>query len=310
MSRNNPLPDSPDGPHEGPEGLSTGLSGPQDGKITRKKDSTREAVPEGPYVTTAVGGSLSSISPGNAATPPRDVPQAAHSGETKKRLSGLSDKSRRKFLRMIAEIDWDALKGSGTKVFFLTTTYPEAWPEDPATCKAHLRSLLKRLERRYGPSCASFWRMGIQGRTAWHFHVLLFLPPSPGLLKEVREFTASAWWEVCGKISEGHRRAGTSVQELRIWRAMNRAGRYLARKEQFPEDLATGRIWGVRHAEHIPVRREIVAVSLEDFYRIRRAYRRLARKKGTGRVRNMTVFVRHRTVVRLLESLGYRPEDR
>ncbi len=238
------------------------------------------------------------------------VPQAGHSGETKKRLSGLSAKSRRRLLRMIAEIDWDALKESGTRVFFVTLTYPEVWPENPATCKAHLRSLLKRLERRFGPSCASFWRIGIQDRGAWHFHVLVFLPPSPGLLEEVRGFTASAWWEVCGKISEGHKRAGTSVQELRTWRAMNRAGRYLARKENFPPGLATGRIWGLRHGDQIPVHREIVAVSLEDAYRIRRAYRRLARKKATGRVLGMTVFARHRTVVRLLRHLGYRPEDR
>ncbi|MDP9475215.1 MAG: hypothetical protein M3R38_05895 [Actinomycetota bacterium] len=270
-----------------------------------------EAVPEGPYVTTAVGGSLSSIRFGDAAPPPRIVvSRAAHGGKTKKGVTGLSAKSHRTLLRKIAEIDWDALKESGTRVFFLTTTYAETWPEDPSTCKVHLRSLLKRLERRFGPSCASVWRIGIQDRGAWHFHVLLFLPPSPGLLGEVRGFTASAWWEVCGKISEGHRRAGTSVQELRTWRAMNRAGRYLARKENFPPGLATGRIWGVRHGNQIPVHHEIVAVAPEDAYRIRRAYRKLARKKATGRVLGMTVFARHRTVVRLLKHLGYRTEGR
>ncbi|MDP9439829.1 MAG: hypothetical protein M3P49_13990 [Actinomycetota bacterium] len=310
MNENNSLPDSPDGPHEGPEGLSTGLSGPQDEDITGDNDPTGEAVLEGPYVTIAVGGALASICFGDIGTSPRIGPRAPHGGETKKKVQGLSAKSRRTLLRMIAEIDWDTLKESGTRVFFVTLTYPEVWPEDSTVAKRHLKAYLRRMERRFGPSCASFWRLGIQGRTAWHFHVLLFLPPSPGLLGEVREFAASAWWEVCGKISEGHRRAGTSVQELRTWRAMNRAGRYLARKENFPPGLATGRIWGLRHGDQIPVHREIVAVSDEDAYRIRRVFRRLARKKATGRVRGMTVFARHRTVVRLLRYLGYRHERR
>jgi hypothetical protein len=42
-----------------------------------------------------------------------------------------------------------------------------------------------------------------------------------------------------------------------------------------------------------------------DAYKIRRIYRRLARKKGSGSLRRITVFVRHENVVRLLKFLGY-----
>jgi hypothetical protein len=51
-----------------------------------------------------------------------------------------------------------------------------------------------------------------------------------------------------------------------------------------------------------------VRVNLKDAYRIRRVYRRLARIRGRGRLHRLTVFIRHKNVVRLLEFLGYRVE--
>jgi hypothetical protein len=55
--------------------------------------------------------------------------------------------------------------------------------------------------------------------------------------------------------------------------------------------------------------RETVKVSLIDAYGIRRIYRRLAKMKGRGHLRRLTVFVKHENVVRLLEFLGYRQEE-
>jgi hypothetical protein len=55
--------------------------------------------------------------------------------------------------------------------------------------------------------------------------------------------------------------------------------------------------------------RETVKVSLKDAYRIRRVYRRLAKMRGRGHLRRLTVFVKHENVVRLLEFLGYRQEE-
>jgi hypothetical protein len=50
-------------------------------------------------------------------------------------------------------------------------------------------------------------------------------------------------------------------------------------------------------------------VTLEDAYRIRRIYRRLAKMRGRERLHQLTVFVRHENVVRLLEFLGYRQQE-
>jgi hypothetical protein len=59
----------------------------------------------------------------------------------------------------------------------------------------------------------------------------------------------------------------------------------------------------------LPVQWETVKVSLKDAYRIRRWLRRLAKMRGRGHLRRLTVFIRHESVVRLLEFLGYRQEE-
>jgi hypothetical protein len=52
-----------------------------------------------------------------------------------------------------------------------------------------------------------------------------------------------------------------------------------------------------------------VKVSFEDAFRIRRVYRKLAKRRGTGFLGRMTVFVRYENVVRLLDFLGYHQEE-
>jgi hypothetical protein len=84
--------------------------------------------------------------------------------------------------------------------------------------------------------------------------------------------------------------------------------RYIAKPEEFPEGLQTGRIWGVWNEELLPVRWETVEVSLRDAFKIRRIYRKLAKRKGSGSLRRITVFVRHENVVSLLGFLGYQLE--
>ena len=82
----------------------------------------------------------------------------------------------------------------------------------------------------------------------------------------------------------------------------------MAKSEVFPEGLQTGRIWGVWNEELLPVRWQKVEVSLRDAIKIRRIYRKLAGKKGSGSLRRITVFVRYENVLRLLEFFGYRLE--
>jgi hypothetical protein len=139
--------------------------------------------------------------------------------------------------------------------------------------------------------------------------LLLFVGPSIGTVRELRRFISSSWYEVTGKVSEGHLHAGTRVVAVKRWReATSYVERYLAKPEEFPEGLKTGRIWGIWNENLLPIRWEKVEVSLRDAFRIRRIYRKLARKKGSGSLHRITVFVRYENVIRLLEFLGYQLE--
>jgi hypothetical protein len=268
-------------------------------KTVTKTPSQRNA-----YLSSAVGGSLSTISFEDKETTDRISPHTRHGG-IKGRIKGFSGVSRRNLLRRLASIDRQTFSGSKGRLVSITLTYPAEYPEDPETCKGHLKAFRKRLQRKYG-AFAAFWRMGIQKRGAFHFHLLLFVSLSFGSVKGVRRFVSYSWYEVCGEISEGHLHTGTRVEEVRTWRkATSYAEKYLAKKEEFPEELETGRIWGVWNEGLLPVRWETVRVSLRDAYKVRRIFRRLARLKGTGSLRRISVFVRYENVIRLFEFLGY-----
>jgi hypothetical protein len=193
-------------------------------------------------------------------------------------------------------------------MIFVTLTYSHEYPGDHDICKRHLKALRKRLQRKFG-TFAAFWRLGIQKRGALHLHLLLFVGPSIGSVGELRRSISSSWYEVTGKVSDGHLRAGTRVEAIKRWKqATSYVERYMAKPEEFPEGLQTGRIWGIWNENLLPVRWETVQVSLRDAFRIRRIYRKLARKKGSGSLRRITVFVRHENVLRLLEFFGYQLE--
>jgi hypothetical protein len=259
------------------------------------------------YVSSAIGGSLSQISFGdNEFRTPIATP---YNGGVRGRVRGFSRASRRNLLRRLASINRTAFRDNKGRLIPLTLTYPSEYPKDPEVCKNHLKAFRKRLEREFG-SFSGFWRMGIQQRGAWHFHLLLFLPRSAyKSIQALRNFVASSWYEVCGKICESQLLAGTRIEEIRKWKqATSYMEKYVAKEEVFPEGVETGRIWGVWNEKLLPVEWQTVKVNLKDAYRIRRIFRRLAKMRGIGSLQRMTVFVRYENVLRLLEFLGYRTE--
>jgi hypothetical protein len=254
------------------------------------------------YVSSSVGGSVSTLSFEETITKNQLGPPKRHGRGTRDRIRGFSRASRRNLLLRLASINRSAFKG---RMIFVTLTYPHEYPDDPELCKRHLKALRKRFQREFEPF-AAFWRLGIRKRGALHFHLLLFVGPSIGSVGELRRFISSCWHEVTGKVSEGHLRAGTRVEAVKKWKqATSYVERYMAKPEEFPEGLRTGRIWGIWNKELLPVHWETVEVSLRDAFRIRRIYRKLARSKGNSSLRRITVFVRHENVVRLLRFLGY-----
>jgi hypothetical protein len=257
------------------------------------------------YVSSAIGGSVSTLSFEDTKTSNHLSSSKRHGRGMRARVRGFSRASRRNLLLRLASINRRAFREFKGRMIFVTLTYPHEYPDDPGVCKNHLKALRRRLQRELG-SFAAFWRMGIQQRGAWHFHLLLFVGSSVGSIGELRRFISSSWYEVTGKVSEGHLHTATRVEAVKRWkRATSYVERYMAKAEEFPEGLETGRIWGIWNENLLPVRWEKVEVSLKDAFRIRRIYRKLARRKGSGSLRCITVFVRHENVVRLLEFWGY-----
>jgi hypothetical protein len=217
----------------------------------RSPETSRRGVA---HVSSAVGGSVFTLSFEDTTTNNRLSSPMRHGGGVREKVRGFSRASRKNLLRRLASINRGAFRASRRRIIFVTLTYPHECPQDPELCKGHLKALRKRLQREFGTFVA-FWRLGIQRRGAWHFHLLLFVGPSFGLIRGLRRFISTAWYEVTGKVSEGHLRAGTRVEAAKRWRqATSYVERYLAKPEEFPEGVQTGRIWGVWNEELLPVR--------------------------------------------------------
>jgi hypothetical protein len=304
----NPVPTSELGSSEDPPGFIYPTYRAAQTETQRDMPSLKSSHQPSAYVSSAVGGSVSTLSFEDTTTKNQLSSHRCCGGGIRERVRGFSRESRRNLLRRLASINRAAFQAFKGRLISITLTYPHEYPEDPELCKRHLKAFRKRFQREYG-SFAAFWRLGIQQRGAWHFHLLLFVESSVGSIGELRRFISSSWYEVTGKISEGHLRAGTRVEPVKRWsEATSYVERYMAKPEEFPEGLQTGRIWGIWNPKLLPVRWETVQVSLRDAFKIRRIYRKLAKKKGSGSLRRMTVFVRYENVVRLLEFLWYRLE--
>ena len=131
------------------------------------------------YVSSSVGGSVSTLSFEDTKTSNQLSPRKHRGGGIRARVRGFSRASRRNLLRRLASINRTAFKTFSGRMIFVTLTYPHEYPEDPEVCKNHLKALRRRLQRKFG-TFAAFWRLGIQRRGARHFHLLLFVGQSVG----------------------------------------------------------------------------------------------------------------------------------
>jgi hypothetical protein len=223
-------------------------------------------------------------------------------------VEGYSGGSRLRLCRTLTPIPRDS------KTLFVTLTYPERCRIDTASAKRRdLEAFKRRFERQYGEHSV-VWRMEFCDRIP-HFHLLVFFPKhlviSKALLAEIREWVARTWWEVCGRISEEHLSAGTSVERPR---SLVRIMKYISKAE--PSQISSsspgegppqhaGRRWGVWRKELLPIVWVETRVSLEDAFQLRRILMKLLGLKNRPGVVVFRVFVRDDHIKRLLELLGY-----
>src|SRR5215218_8109122 len=207
LKERNSVPTSLQGSSEDPPGFIYPSYRAASAETQRDMPSLESPHQEVAYVSSSVGGSVSTLSFEETITKNQLGPPKRHGRGTRDRVRGFSRASRRNLLLRLASINRSAFRAFRGRIIFVTLTYPKQYPADPELCKRHLKALRKRLQREYG-SFAAFWRMGIQRRGAWHFHLLLFVRPSFGPIDELRRFISASWYEIAGKVSEGHLRAG------------------------------------------------------------------------------------------------------
>lgn len=201
-------------------------------------------------------------------------------GQPRGRVREFSKRSRSRLLQTVGAINRDAL--TVKRPLFMTLTYPEVWPEQPETWKAHLRAICKRIRRQY-PHAAILWRLEPQERGAPHFHLLVF-----NVYFVPYKKLAKWWYEVVDSGDERHLGAGTNVTRIRSWRGvMSYASKYLAKDGKGTGEFAggcVGRWWGVDGRQFLPVRWLHAVLDNGEFFRARRTVRRLqdARSRARG----------------------------
>lgn len=159
-------------------------------------------------------------------------------GGARGRIVSFSQQSRRRLMRLMMRIDWEAIAG---RAYFVTLTYPEHYPDDGRVWKKNLRAFLRRLERR--GLQGAVWRLEFQERGAPHFHLLLIFSDRVDLCW-LREYVSGAWYEVVGSGDEKHLAAGTNCQRVRVGRGlMSYIAKYLAK--ELVDGATVGRRWGV-----------------------------------------------------------------
>ena len=174
--------------------------------------------------------------------------------------------SQKRLRVLLASVNRDAVKHLPLMV---TLTYPAEWPSDHKVWKRHLDMFSKRLAREY-PNVAAVWVIEFQQRGAPHFHLMCI-----GVDRLERNWLSKAWYEVVGSGDEKHLRAGTRVERVRKWNAVQGyVTKYVSKNKSkdLPIPDGIGRWWGVLNRERLNSFISWVEnpISLRQFFVIRR----------------------------------------
>jgi len=166
-----------------------------------------------------------------------------------------------------------------TSAYFATLTYPsdyERW--SVAETKQHLRSLCKRLRRRF-PDVALIWKLEPQRRGAPHYHLCILgicQPSDVGKrqwLGDMRCWLADAWYSIVGSGDIKHLKAGTQFDPVK---SPKHAGfyisKYFGKDEHQLSDPRPGRFWGtfgsIERYYGSMVRYEVSALVATQMFRV------------------------------------------
>jgi hypothetical protein len=200
-----------------------------------------------------------------------------------KPITEFSKKSRRRMMQTIAKIDTKEVAYFGTLTFpdEFHDKYPSGKGLQAKRCE---RALRQRIKRRF-PKLSYFCRIEFMPRKSGkyegvlfpHFHLMIY---NVDEFHNFRSWLTVNWWQVCGKLSSDHLKAGISLEKMRsAGGAMRYMAKYMAKEAKYFEPC--GRIWLVHNAENLPFVKGILMVLTEDeAITLIRYMRRFARMKG------------------------------
>src|SRR5918995_6279924 len=150
LKERNPIPNSVQKSSEYPQGFIYPTYRAASTDTHRDKPPLKSPHQGVAYVSSAVGGSVSTLSFEDTTTNNRLSLRIHRGGGIRERVRGFSRESRWNLLRRLASINRGAFRAFKGRIIFVTLTYPHEYPEDPELCKRHLKAFRKRLQRECG----------------------------------------------------------------------------------------------------------------------------------------------------------------
>ncbi len=191
----------------------------------------------------------------------RNMPMGrVRGGGMRGEIRGFSRQSKARLAKKLVGLPWlqfaNSQKGSVKgRAMFVTLTYPSVWPSEFQEWKRHLVTFVKRLRRRFADCALVLWKLEFQRRGAPHFHLIVLFHQVQSVYT-VREWLASAWYEVVDSGDEKHLQAGTSADVVYLpvggsSKLMAYLIKYMSKDTQANVNEATGemmqcgRVWGM-----------------------------------------------------------------
>lgn len=163
---------------------------------------------------------------------------------TRGEVREFSRQARKRMMQYFATIDEEVV---AVRCCFITLTYHNDWGDGARDWHDDLNTFLTWLCRSY-PKAGVVWRLEFQDRGAPHWHLLVVNAPHIPYADVTRE-----WAGIAHEHSIYHGEYATKVEGVKSWRqACFYIGKYVAKVNDCPNRLPTGRCWGVRRAECIP----------------------------------------------------------
>src|SRR5215218_9905205 len=107
-------------------------------EASRDKSSLKSPHQGVAYVSSSVGGSVSTLSFEETITKNQLGPPKRHGRGTRERIRSFSRASRRNLLLRLASINRSAIRAFKVRLISITLTYPHEYPEDPELSKNHI----------------------------------------------------------------------------------------------------------------------------------------------------------------------------